>query len=272
MLEPGFRSIHNSRCTESSDRHRCRANLSAPATNFRTSTTTSASAGASIRFFFKKALHCVCLRASRENSSLKPTGTSSGNVVRRRANVAAIASPRIGTLSAQSRRRNVIQQSGIDRVVRARRNGIAITHIKLHRTTRIPEPSLQPHTQATIAVVFANLFHRYRRRIVLHAVNGHDAAYFTHRNRQCFSIRRSKSEKVYVARRPMRYVKPQVEQQRAFQQRSIPCWRQRQAIKKTLVRIARENQIEVFATLLSPIQKTGMDRRSQMGAHASASR
>ncbi len=70
-----------------------RALSSGPRTKREIFATTSRRLGASRRLLSRKAFHCACFLTSPANSSVRPTGNSSGSVVLRRSKVAAIASP-----------------------------------------------------------------------------------------------------------------------------------------------------------------------------------
>lgn len=133
-------------------------------------------------------------------------------------------------VNAQARRGQIIEQSWINRLLRPRRNRIAVAHVELDRAARIAQPAHQPHAQAAIAGIFTDFLDGYRSGVENHAIVHGDPADFTARCSQHLNIHRPKAEKVRVALRPMGHVEPQAEQHRSLQPVGLPCRYQRQAI------------------------------------------
>lgn len=71
---------------------------------------------------------------------------------------------------------------------------------------------------------------------------------------------RAKAQEIRVARRTMRDIEPQVEQQRAFQQELVGVRRDAEPVQQTLERIAGQDQIEVLLGVACAIEQSGAHR------------
>ncbi len=86
-------------------------------------------------------------------------------------------------------------------------------------------------------------------------------------------FREAEAEQVHVARRALRHIEPQVEQQCALEKKMLCMPRNAQAVQQPLQRIAGEHQREVPLFGASLVEQLGAHRGSNIASvHVSASR
>ena len=156
----------------------------------------------------------------------------------------------VDRISAQMRRRQVVQQHRVDRIARPWRHGVLEAHVHLvGHAVRVRKLAIQPHAHATVAGIRAHHLHTNRCKSEDDAVisgiisgNGRDVReHRSHRRR----IAGPKPQQVGVPSRAVRQVVPERDEHCILEDEAVGMGRDGQAIQRPLQRETDQYQVEV---------------------------
>ncbi len=159
------------------------------------------------------------------------------------------------------RLRHAVEDDWVLHVVRAGRHGVAETDVDLHRAARAIEQADHRHTDARVVGLLADFGGLHAVGLKHDAVIAGDLTDSAEQVFQMWDLGGAEAQQVGIVRRAMRYVEPDVEQQRTFEQELTLLLRNAQAVKDALQRVAGQQQVEVESFGAGLVEQPGANRR-----------